>query len=379
MRIALEARALAAHGGGIRRYVEELLRQVVQQNTVHDIHVLYSRLELLKTFPDLHEHAVPLTSDVLFWKWLWRDIPRELARVKPDIVHFTKVDMPFTKKYPTVVTIYDVIPLLFPESQTALKRLYWPHVLHRSAQMSDHIMTISEASKQDIIKTLGVSSDKVTVTPLAIDQHRFAPAAEDTKKSLRQKYKLDKPYILFVSTIEPRKNVPGLIRAFAQSAKHVPHDLVIAGKFYLGQEAVRKEIQRSNLDHRIKVLDFVEPGDLPTLYSAADLFVWPSLYEGWGLPPLEAMACGVPVIVSNGGSLPEVVGQAGEVVSFSTSKLDERTHDDMFELKLSEAMIGILKNSLKSQQMIQAGKKQATQFSWQSVAQKTLAVYERIV
>src|SRR3989344_136669 len=359
MRIAIEARALTGRGGGTRRYVSELtdqLRRLVPEN----------ELVILDRGP-AHELLLP-------W-WFNVTMPRRLRKTRPDIIHWTKGAVSKRKIAPTVVTIYDVIPLLFSESQKLTGRWYWPRALRGAVRAADHILTISDASKRDIVRELGAAEHKITVTPLAIDPNDFHPTrATDFVGQIRA----TGPYILFVGTIEPRKNVPLLIRAFARIASDIPHQLIIAGRAYKGEEALRKEIARMNLTDRVRRIGSVPAADLPALYASADLFMWPSIYEGWGFPPQEAMACGVPVIVSDGGSLPEVVGEAGKVVSFS-APLRERIHDTDFERRLAETMLAVLGSETRRVSMREAGLARVKQFSWQRVAEQTLGVYQKVL
>lgn len=350
MRVALETRVLAARGGGVRRYVERLWEE-------------------LSLRPDIELSELQLQNPLFLTPWLQWSVPRQLQKLQPNVVHFTKADVPRKKVAPTVVTIYDVIPLLFPEGQKTLQRWYWPGALKRAAMFSDAILTISEASKLDIVQRLQVAPEKVTVTPLAAEGVRYPRMkVPDTLT----------PYILFVGTLEPRKNVPLLIRAFSRIAKDVPHKLVIAGRRDNDYAAVLAARKASGLEGRIEIRDFVSQEELGALYAGADLFVWPSVYEGWGLPPLEALASAVPTIVSDGGSLPEVVGEAGVIVPFTEIDIWKRRADLAFEEKLAEAMRGILADPTKQAELREAGPKQAAQFTWRSVAEKTLEVYKRV-
>lgn len=352
MRIALETRALAARGGGVRRYVERL---------VHELkgHREHSIMQLR------------LSSDAFVLPWLQWHVPRVLKRLRPEVVHFTKADVPRKKIVPTVVTMYDVIPLLFPEGQKTLQRWYWPGALQRAAQFSDAILTISEASKRDIVEKLQLAPDKVTVTRLGATHLIPGPSPHLRRRE-------PQPYILFVGTLEPRKNVPLLIRAFARIANDVPHRLVIAGKRDNDYAATVAALRASGISGRIELKDFVSPEELGALYAGADLFVWPSVYEGWGFPPQEALAHAVPTIVSNGGSLAEVVGEAGVVIPFSVSNLRERTQDVAFEAALAEAMRGVLTDSGRQGTLQGAGPRQASRFTWQEVAQQTVEVYKKV-
>lgn len=303
--------------------------------------------------------------------WMNVTLANRIARSKPDVIHFTKSAIPWRKLAPTVVTVHDVIPLFFPDSQAILQRLFWPGALKHAVLQSEHVITVSEASKRDIVEYFQISPEKITVTPEAVDLEKF--------KIQGSKFKVEeKPYILFVGTRDMRKNVPLLIRAFARISDEVPHKLVIAGRQALKHGDDKRQAQELGLGERIRWLDFVPKEGLPALYAGADLFVWPSAYEGFGLPPMEAMASGVPVIVGNGGALPEVVGSAGEIVSFSETKLRERTWDMLFEEALAERILAVLEDASKRRTMISLGLERVKQFSWKRVAEKTLEVYKRV-
>ena len=313
--------------------------------------------------------VVSLAHEALLSWWLNYRVLGKISKDSFDLLHFTKADVPIRKILPTVVTVYDVIPLLFPESQSLTRKWYWPRALHRCATYADHIITISQASKRDIVSLLGVEESRVTVTPLSVDTNRFSPGvvARDGV-----------PYILFVATRDQRKNVRGLIRAFDKIKHDIPHKLVVVGRDALVSDGANAEALSLNLMDRVSFLSDINDADLLPLYQGADLFVWPSIYEGWGLPPLEAMACGVPTIVCNGGSLPEVVGKAGVVVSFSTDVLSERLYDEGFETKLSRAMANVLTDSSKSNELRKLGPVHAKSFSWDALARDTIGVYNSV-
>ncbi len=377
MKIFIEARSLAAAAGGVKTYTWQLLRHLVRLATGDNLTVIYDRKPqtIIKGAQQL---VVPLRHEVLLYYWLMRQLPAAVRQAKPDIIHFTKADVPTQRIAPTVVTIYDVIPLLLPATQSILRRWYWPAALKRAAANSDHILTISEASKKDIVKFLDVAPEKITVTPLAIDLDHFRPAPISAINGLRLRLGLSQPYILFVGTRDRRKNIVGLLRAFGAVANTIPHQLVIAGGPARYADDSKAEVSRLALTDKVKFIEHVSYDDLPILYSGADLFVWPAIYEGWGFPPQEAMACGTPVIVSDGGSLPEVVGEAGLIVPFKESTLSKRSADREFVTTLSAAMVSVLNNQNRRRQMTTAGLTRARLFSWQSVADQTMAVYRSV-
>lgn len=376
MNIAIEARALSMQAG-VHTYVGQLLRHLAALQLGDEVTVIRDRPG--SSLPDMHSAVLPLQHPLLLPWWMNVTVPRYLDTSKPDIVHFTKAAVPSRKVVPTVVTIHDLVPLFLPETQSFTRRLWWPRAFRRAVEGSDHIITISEASKQDIVRLLNVDPVKISVTQLGVDRSVFHPDIQPEKISgVVSRLAVPRPYILFVGTRDMRKNISSLIRAFARLAPQTAHHLVIAGQVAYRDDESRSILSSATLRNRVRFLDFVAQPDLPALYAGADLFVWPSAYEGWGLPPQEAMASGVPVIVSNGGSLPEVVGQAGEIVPFSTDVIGERLHDDRFTQRLADTIGSVLADAARRQRMRVAGLAQVSKFSWNEVAKKTYEVYTKV-
>ncbi len=368
MTVAIEARALSARGG-VARYLSQLLPELAALGEAKTVHVILDAKPRRPMPNNLTATIVPRMRGAGLALWLHWQVPRVMRGIAPQVVHYTKADVPFRsrrEKWRTVVTVYDIIPLLFVQGQTLMRRWYWPAALRRAVTLSDHIITISEASKYDIARHLHVPLERVTVIPLAVDAKHFWPTP-------RRLY--DFPYILYVGARDPRKNVPGLLRAFAAVVQDVPHQLVVAGCRRRPDDGAAAEVRRLGLDDRVIWREFIPHLDLPALYAGADAFVWPSIYEGWGFPPQEAMACGTPVIVSDGGALPEVVGSAGLVVPFTEQALEARRYDAAFERDLAAAMLQLLGDQPRRAAMRAAGLAHVRQFSWQSVAQQTMDVY----
>ncbi len=368
MNIAIEARALSAKTGGVKTYTHELLSYILELHPESQFELIYGSQKPLGTFSHATETVVPLASEVLVPYWLSVQVARHVKKMKPDVVHYTKAAMPYRKVAPTVVTLYDIIPVLLPETQSILRRMYWPSVLEHAAKNADHIMTISEQSKKDIMERYGTAEERITVTPLAIDTNHFQPSA-----SVKQT-----PYILFVGTRDARKNISSLIRAFAQIADKVPHQLVIAGRPAKKRDDSMSVAHELHLEDRIEFREDVSYAELPALYSNADLFVWPSIYEGWGFPPQEAMACGTPVIVSDGGPLPEVVGDAGIIVPFTKKDIHERMNDAAFIEHLAQKMLEVLQDSALQETLTSAGLIRTKRFSWKDVASATWDAYQKV-
>lgn len=371
MKIAIEARALSA-SEGVRTYVTELTTHLLRHFPDHEYTLIYSDARRQAELHGARAVTLPLRHRALLPLWQEWQLPGLLNQLNPDIVHFTKSAVPRYHRQPRVVTIHDIIPILFPHSQPRTKRLLWPRTIQYAATHSDHVITVSEQSKQDISSYFHIHPDNITATPEAVDTTFFRP----TQAPLP--YTLHKPYLLFLGTIEPRKNIPSLVAAFNRLAKDIPHDLVIAGKMGHQHQRILEAVQSSPFEQRIRVLERVPYKYLPALYSGADLFVWPSVYEGWGLPAHEAMACGTPVIVSDGGSLPEVVGDAAEIVPFTVSNVRARTNDQDFIAALTDRMLHVLNSPEKKQDMRAKGLARVQKFSWSDTAKRTMAVYQKI-
>ena len=313
-RIALEARSLSTLGGGVRTYTKEVISRILKSGGENEYIVYHDNNKNVGGFGPAKEKVVPVGHPLFRIGWDYFLLPGALKRDKIDFIHYFKPATTPFKKPTAIATMYDVIPLLYPETQTAIQLAYWRKQLPLVAKTCAHLITISECSKRDIVRLLQVDPAKITVTSLGVDA-KFKQASENEKTMVREKYKLPEIYILYVGTIEPRKNIARLIRSYNKVASKIPHSLLLVGKWGWGFEDVKDEIAKSPFRDRIISLSYVESEYLPVIYSLATLFVFPSLYEGYGLPPLEAMACGTPVITSNVSSLPEVVGDAAITIN----------------------------------------------------------------
>jgi len=241
---------------------------------------------------------------------------------------------------------------------------YLNQVVPWSIGRATHILADSQATKNDLVNLWQVADDKITVLYCGVNE-RFQPVTDAGRlTAVTQKYHIsDQPYILSVGTVQPRKNYQMLIHAFEKVAARFPHNLVISGgKGWLYDEKLA-EVEKRGLNGRVHFIGFVDDEDLPTLYSGASLFVFPSLYEGFGLPLLEAMACGVPLITSNASSLPEVVGETAVQLSPLRPEL------------WTDAMIRLLNNPQQRSQIAADGFRQVRKFKWTHSAQQLLKIY----
>jgi glycosyltransferase involved in cell wall biosynthesis len=268
-----------------------------------------------------------------------------------------------------VVTIHDVIPLVLPGAFPTRHRLVLATAFARIRRQADMVIVPSYAAAEDVVRYLKVERERIVVIPMGCEP-RFRPIVQSARAAtLRRRYALPERYVLFVGTLEPRKNVEALLQAFASLLGEKPHDdlkLVVAGGKGWGGIDLQAKVEALKLGDRVIFTGFVNDDDLPDLYRGALMFVYPSLYEGFGLPILEAMACGTPVITSNRSSLPEVAGDAALLI-------DPTRPEELAAAMTSLLCDGTLRQELRSKGFIRAG-----EFTWEAVAQKTMAIYRTV-
>lgn len=364
MKIGMVTAFLGNLRAGTWTYTWNLLRKLREQSGFAAID---REQRLLPGLEDVAVSAYPGGGDLLA-KFLWPNftLPGKAAAEGFDLVHCTT---PYgtlrNTGYKKIITIHDVTPLLFSETHGRMNVWHHRFVLPAILKQADHIITVSEASKADIVRCFKVPEEKVTVTLLAADRV-FKPAPAGIPGG--DIATLPRPYILNVGTLEPRKNLAGLLRAFAAARrKGLQHTLVITGARGWGNSPLAALVDELALNDAVIFTGFVDDNDLPHLYKGADFFVYPSLYEGFGLPILEAMGCGTPVITSNVSSMPEVAGDAALLV-------DPRSGSELTAAMLRLAGDGGLRTGLREQGIIQAAR-----FSWDKTAQDTLAVYRKVL
>jgi glycosyltransferase involved in cell wall biosynthesis len=364
MHAVLDSRTAVDHFPGIGRYVTNLawamsaLAPDQPVSLLVDPNAAATRL----TLPDLPRILCPASPFSMQQQWL---VPKLLQEAQATLYHSAYYLMPYTLATPAILTCYDLIPLVYPHYFTPWKRLTF-RLAHRLAFRSARlILAISEATRRDLIRLFAVDRDRIMVTPLAANG-RFQPQPEAVVTAVRHQYALPKKYLLYFGSNKPHKNLTRLVRAYAQLKRQSPH-LVIAGHWDFRYPEAQREAQRLGVEKRVLFIGPVKDEDLPALYSGATLFIFPSLYEGFGLPVVEAMACGVPVICADVSSLPEVAGSAACLV------------DPTDTADLTAAMDGLLADPEQRALMAAQGLQQAAQFTWRQTAGLTLAAYERPV
>ncbi len=366
MRVGIDARLVYYRQAGISQYTVRLLEEFASIGKNDEFIVFQSRKDksTLVDRPNFRKRSLWTPPHHRLEQLL---LPLEIATVDLDVLHSPDFIPPFRRTCKSVITIHDLNFLLYPHFLTPESASYYGQI-DQAVRKCDHIIAVSESTKRDIIRLTGAPENKITVVYEAA--HPLYRPLQDESRLQQAKERLGIPndFILFVSTIEPRKNVPTLLMAYRQ----LLHDyrteasLILAGEKGWLFDEVFALVGKLGLQERVRFLGSVSPEDLLGLYNAARLLVHPAFYEGFGLPPLEAMACGTPVVVSNTSSLPEVVGDAALLV--------EPTDVD----GMTVAMWRLLSDEALRQEMIDKGLKRARLFSWRKAALETLDIYHRL-
>jgi glycosyltransferase involved in cell wall biosynthesis len=394
MRIGIDITSAVRQGAGIGRFTRELVRALLALEAPHH-YILFAatgglpravwqpRLDYItQTAAQNLEFEIcnlKLVSDDWlhrFWHRARLPVPVEVFVGRVDLFHEPDFVLPPTLRgTPTLLTVHDLTFRRDPDSALPKLRRYLERVVPQSVQRATHVLADSAASKADLVELFGATPEKITVLPGGVDG-RFAPVDDaEYLANIRHKYGIGSaPFILSVGTLQPRKNYVQLIRAFARLRPLVAQEqaieianlkLVIAGAKGWLYDEVFAEIKQQGLEESVILPGFVDDEDLPALYSAAMVFAYPSLYEGFGLPVLEAMACGTPVVTSNVSSLPEVAGEAALAVTPTNLAA------------LSGALLNALADETLRVRLISRGYMQASQFTWESSARQLLTVYEK--
>lgn len=366
-RIAIDARKL--HDFGIGTYIRNILIELsrLDRNTEY---VVLCRPDDLESGDALggNFRMVPETAPTYSIAEQLK-IPLSLAREGVQLVHEPHYVLPPLVRCRSVVTIHDCIHLMFPEYlPNRLAYYYAKGSMWTATHKADRILTVSEASKRDILRFFDVPPEKVVVAYNAIDERFLTPADPERMELVKQRYQLEHPFVLYVGNIKPHKNLERLIDAFgrARSRCHDDLKLIIIGDEISKYPPLRQAVHKHKLDKHVRFLGFQPLETLSVFYRLARAFVFPSLYEGFGLPPLEAMACGAPVVTSNVSSLPEITGGAALLV------------DPCNEDAIAEAMTrAVMDESLRAE-LIRKGQQRARAFSWKQSVQTIHEIYMQV-
>lgn len=371
MRIGIDARLTYYREGGISTYTLGLLRglsQVVGED--EEIIVLLSRKDKAERFAS-HDFAMARLLTPPHHRLEQIGLPLELAAKRLDIIHCPDFIPPLHRRCRAVITVHDLAFLLYPHLLTEESQRYYGQI-DQAVKSADAIIAVSENTRKDLINGVGALPDKVVVIPEAADEIFRPLPANLVEQELKRKFQIDRGYMLFVGTIEPRKNLPFLLKAYAtmrerwRARRLTLPKLVVAGRKGWLYEEVFRVVEDLKLADEVVFLGVVSPADLVMLYNGARLLVFPSLYEGFGLPLLEAMACGLPVVGANVSSIPEVVADAGL----------------LFDPKDGEALISGLERLIQDEGLVknlrEKGFERVNNYSWTATARETLALYQRL-
>jgi len=361
----LDARAATDHFPGIGRYVVNLAHALVK--VAPDLHLSLlcdpsaaTRLAL----PDLPRVDCPASPFSLRQQWV---VPQQLRYLQVTLYHSPYYLMPYRPGVPTVFTCHDLIPLRYPQYFSAAQRLIYRLAHTLALKTASVTIAVSQATQADLLRCFRFAPQRVVVIPEAADAH-FMPQPIERINALRAKYALPEQYVLYFGSNKPHKNMVGLVKAWQvlNTKYQIPNTkLVVAGHWDERYPEAIRVVEEADLKGKVVFLGPVDEADLPALYSGATLFTFPSLYEGFGLPVLEAMACGTPVVCSSTSSLPEVAGDAALLVN----PLDVDG--------LAQAIGQLWSDEGLREDVRARGLAQAARFSWAQTARETLAVYEQ--
>jgi glycosyltransferase involved in cell wall biosynthesis len=384
MRIGIDATALPSRPVGAGNYIIQLIRAIAGWTKISDpvtdssqltglefvIFVQRSRLELLniEEIPNLHLVVLPNISPSMRLLWEQISFPKLVKNHHLDLLHSLHYTMPLAYPGRTVVTFHDMTFFLYPHHHTLPKRYFFRFFIRASSRQAVALIADSESTRQDAIRLVGVSPGKIFTVQLGVTQE-FHPIRDNSiLQQARQKYHLPEHFLLYVGMIEPRKNLPLLLQSFAAIAHQMPdYRLVIVGPKGWMVDNMLQQTEQLNISDKVHFTGYVEQADLPLIYNMADVFIYPSVYEGFGLPVLEAMACGIPVITSNVSSMPEIVGDAGVLFAPNDSQ------------DLARSLLNLINNPMDRQRLSLMGLERAASFTWNSTAEKTIAVYRHVL
>ncbi|MCX7785255.1 MAG: glycosyltransferase family 4 protein [candidate division WOR-3 bacterium] len=371
MKIAIDALAAKSLYHGMGNYVFNIIKHLSRLSLSNHFLVfkrpnLFSEYNLTNVC--FKEIKLPLPLRIL-WEHLC--LPSKLKKEEVDLFWGPSNFLPPRKVCLYVVTIHDLSSFTLPETYSYLRRRYYQEIITTSVRLSDFIITDSEASKRDMLTYFNMAKDKIRVIYCGLNEIFFNPPSQESWQVIKNKYHLPEEYLFTLGVLEPKKNTTRLLLAYAQLKNNLSFlpPLVIGGSRRYGwkNSSLFRMVKELCLTDSVIFTDFIEQNDLPLIYANARIFVFPSLYEGFGLPVIEAMACGVPVITSNTSSLPEIAGDAAIFVN----------PYDVNEI--SQAIKQVLTNEHLQNELREKGIENAKRFSWKNTASGVLEVLEKVL
>jgi glycosyltransferase involved in cell wall biosynthesis len=368
MRIVFDGTTLTPGRTGVGYYTEHLLQHLARE-VVHtgDELVVVSNQPIDTQAPlpphvRVHDgHRFPIRIG-----WMQLRAQRALEALRPDVAHFTNGMIPIGSPVATVVTVHDMSLRLYPNCHPVRRLLLNRPLMHLAIRRASSIVTVSNSARRDLLRLHGVAPDRVAVVHEAASP-AFRPIADRAwLEDVRARYALPRQFMLYVGTIEPRKNLSRLMSAFADARKAgIPHHLVCVGPYGWSSRDLAGHIERLGIQDVVHFTGYVPFEDLPAIYNLGEFFAFPSLYEGFGLPVVEAMACGIPVLTSTTSSLGEIAGDAAETI--------DPTDTDA----IADAIVRLATDADLRRDRAERGFQRARGFSWAQTARDMLAVYHR--
>jgi len=349
---------------GIHQYIAQVLRHLPQADGVD--YTIFSQYHPdFMQRPDFAPIASRWPTERRLFRILWEQLAWawQAKKQDSDLMHGMTFVTPLFTRQPTIVTTYDLSFIHFPDRFPRLQRHYLTMMSRRSCRRARRVITISESGRQDVHQFFGIPLEKISVVYPGVDAV-YKPLPADEVTAFRQEKQLPERFLLHVGTLQPRKNIPTLLEAFARVDDQSLHLLLVGGKGWLFDEIFRR-VEQLGIQKRVHFTGYVPDGELPLWYNAATAFVFPSVYEGFGMPVVEAMACGTPVIASNASSIPEAAGEAAQL--FAPQDVDG----------LVEAITAVIQSPPLQQEMRQKGLQQAAKFSWERAGMETAVVYRQ--
>jgi len=370
MRIAFNAQLLSAPRFGIWTYVFNLLNGLHELDTANDYTVFSSsdKTDIFKSRFNVIRSSFDTSAPYTRILWEHLAMPFILNRNDIDIFHNPDHVLPILPvKAKKIITVHDLSFYKFPGTFPFMKRNYKRVLTPRSVRLADKIIAVSSSTKEDIVELFGIDRKKIEVVHIGVSEEFTKIEDADALERSRKKLGLPEKFVLYLGTIEKRKNLERLIDAFVLASRRggFPHKLVIAGKKGWLYKGLLKKIDDNGLKDGVILASDIKQSDLPILYNLAELFIYPSIYEGFGLPVLEAMACGTPVITSNTSSLPEVAGDAAVLVDpYNIEEIAHNISKLLYDKELCKTMSG-------------KGIERAKSFTWERCARNTVEVYKK--
>ena len=368
MRIVFDGTTLTPGRTGVGYYTEHLLQHLAREvvNTGDEIVVVSNKpIDTQAPLPPhvrVHDgHRFPIRIG-----WMQLRAQRALEALRPDVAHFTNGMIPIGSPVATVVTVHDMSLRLYPNCHPVRRLLLNRPLMHLAIRRASSIVTVSNSARRDLLRLHGVAPDRVAVVHEAASP-AFRPIADrEWLENVRARYALPRQFMLYVGTIEPRKNLSRLMSAFADARKAgIPHHLVCVGPYGWSSRNLAGHIERLGIQDVVHFTGYVPFEHLPAIYNLGEFFAFPSLYEGFGLPVVEAMACGIPVLTSTTSSLGEIAGDAAETIDPADTDA------------IANAIVRLASDQDLRRDRAERGLRRARSFSWAQTARDMLAVYHR--